>query len=153
MFQGHIIWRGLVYAVLMAIGKLLCGVWLIRLSLPPSHIETTKTKSAKKSGTLLPKPKSLYPASLLGCAMVARGEIGFLISAVAASKGIFDTTDEESSPKGVESELYLIVTWAILLCTIVGPLTLGFLTKRVRRLQAKRGNTATQDPLGIWGMK
>ncbi|RVX71032.1 hypothetical protein B0A52_03397 [Exophiala mesophila] len=48
------------------------------------------------------KPVSLYPGCILGSAMVARGEIGFLISALAESKGIFG--DESNS------SIFLIVT-------------------------------------------
>lgn len=89
--------------------------------------------------------------------MVARGEIGFLISALAASNGIFGAKDATSEPgsSNLESDLYLIVTWAILLCTVVGPLALGFLARRVKRLQAERAKSGTaggEDPLGIWGV-
>ncbi len=142
MFRGSILWRGLVYAMLMAIGKLFCGVWLIRLASSSGPSQKDTKKGANKAWGR--RPKSLYPASLLGCAMVARGEIGFLISALAASNGTFS------------NNLYLIVTWAILLCTIVGPLALGILAKRVRRLRDERatvgGARETEDPLGIWGV-
>ncbi len=48
------------------------------------------------------QPLSLYPASVLGLAMVARGEIGHLIASLAESRGTFvqagvDSTDEHSS--------------------------------------------------------
>ena len=93
--------------------------------------------------------------------MVARGEIGFLISAVAATNGIFSTAnspdEKEDSTDGASStsDIYLIVTWAILLCTIIGPVTLGFLAKRAKRLQNERAQSregAAEDPLGIWGV-
>lgn len=32
MFRGSIVWRGIVYTVLMAFGKLVCGLWLVRFS-------------------------------------------------------------------------------------------------------------------------
>jgi hypothetical protein len=84
--------------------------------------------------------------------MVARGEIGFLISAVAASNGIFSA---KGNGDQASSDIYLVVTWAILLCTIVGPLGLGFLAKRVKRLQMERAQNrqgGAEDPLGIWGV-
>ncbi|KIW33499.1 uncharacterized protein PV07_00345 [Cladophialophora immunda] len=177
MFRGPVIWRGLVYATFMAIGKLFCGMWLIRFSTssttpqPPRPQPMESDKQQKGKGTKqrrnnkatprrsLPRPKSLYPASILGCAMVARGEIGFLISALAATNGIFtskDTSGNAAAGDGLVSDLYLIVTWAILLCTIVGPLALGFLAKRVKRLQDDRaregGGGTKEDPLGIWGV-
>lgn len=54
LFTGLIIWRGIVYAVLMTIGKLLCGAWLLR------------------------SKERWRAAVFLGGAMVARGEIGLL---------------------------------------------------------------------------
>ncbi|KAL2429636.1 hypothetical protein ABEF95_008373 [Exophiala dermatitidis] len=178
MFQGSIIWRGFVYAILMALGKLFCGAWLIRFarsstisgrpwtpSLAPDGEQQQQRQKQhgqdKSALTSLPRPKSLYPASLLGCAMVARGEIGFLISALAATNGIFngsedtDASSSTNSSKYLESDIYLILTWAILLCTIVGPLTLGILARRIKRLQARRtisGDAGGEDPLGIWGV-
>jgi Kef-type K+ transport system membrane component KefB len=53
LFRGRVIWRGIVYAVLMALGKILCGAWVWRR-------------------------KSWRAALFLGGAMVARGEIGLL---------------------------------------------------------------------------
>ncbi|KAJ9644938.1 uncharacterized protein PV06_08772 [Exophiala oligosperma] len=160
MFRGTIVWRGIVYAILMAVGKLCCGLWLVRFTTadPSSRTETSdqkrKIKGRNKKGRnkALPRPKSLYPAWLLGCAMVARGEIGFLISALAASNGIFTADGDNVQPT---SEIYLIVTWAILLCTILGPIALGLLAKRVKRLQKERdqnGDAGIQDPLGTWGI-
>lgn len=37
----------------------------------------------------------------------------------------------------------MIATWAILLCTIAGPLVVGVLVKRVMRLQAAERKQAT----------
>ena len=146
IFTGLIVWRGLVYSVLMIIAKLLCGAWLIRLS---TNVASSGS-DAPKQGSRLPRPISLYPASILGCAMVARGEIGFLISAIAESSGIFSSTAGDET-----SDLFLIVTWAIMLCTIAGPIAVGLITRRVRRLQEmERGRSGgREDPLGIWGVK
>ena len=95
------------------------------------------------------KPRSLYPAAILGSAMVARGEVGFLISSIAESNGLFGRGSDGSS-----SELFLVVTWAIFLCTITGPLVVGLLVKRVKRLQSdeRNLNQGNQDPMGIWGI-
>ncbi|KAF2142848.1 uncharacterized protein K452DRAFT_357919 [Aplosporella prunicola CBS 121167] len=107
---------------------------------PPSH-----TSAGPK------KPLSLYPASILGSAMVARGEIGFLISSLAESKGIFSSSSSSSG----DSEIYLVVTWAIMLCTIIGPLGVGMLVRRVKKLE-KRGSEGVEgrkDVLGVWGVE
>ena len=88
--------------------------------------------------------------------MVARGEIGFLIAALAATNGIFTdhhSTTSTSADSDLTSELYLVVTWAILLCTIAGPLALGSLAERVKRLQGEGGHGMREDPLGIWAIK
>ncbi|KIW20982.1 hypothetical protein PV08_01561 [Exophiala spinifera] len=153
MFRGTIVWRGIVYAMLMAFGKVCCGLWLVRFTYDSaSKTKTTGKNKEKKQGKTVPRPKSLYPAWLLGSAMVVRGEIGFLISALAASNGIFAADgDNVRAP----SEIYLVVTWAILLCTITIPIALGLVAKRVKRLQKQRqqnGDAAGQDPLGTWGV-
>jgi len=79
------------------------------------------------------KPFSLYPCAILGLAMVARGEIGFLISSLAESNGIFST--------GGNDQIFLIVTWAIVLCTVVGPVGVGLLVRRVKRLEKVKEGT------------
>ncbi|KFY02390.1 hypothetical protein V490_00524 [Pseudogymnoascus sp. VKM F-3557] len=95
-------------------------------------------------------PLSLYPAGMLGTAMTARGEIGFLIASLAETNGLFASS---SRPSTGSSEIYLVVTWAIVLCTIIGPLSVGTLVKRVRRLQSEsEKNPRVSDPLGIWGV-
>jgi hypothetical protein len=80
--------------------------------------------------------------------MVARGEIGYLIASLAESKGIFGKNSQGSS------ETYLVVVWAISLCTLIGPISVGTLVKRVKSLQRQRenSNTGGADPLGVWGI-
>jgi Kef-type K+ transport system membrane component KefB len=223
MFTGRVIWRGLVYTILMVFAKLICGLWLVRFASMPRAKAISKllpsikltTFGFKKSSlkaidatndepsrtapaaattnqrprdavprqsdgsshgssavdpgsnapsgdasvlnsrpaanttrkrTALPRPKSLYPAAILGSAMVARGEIGFLISSVAEANEVFGA--------GGNTEEFLVVTWAILLCTLIGPITVGLLVKRVKRLQQAERKKANgqEDPLGIWGV-
>ena len=92
--------------------------------------------------------RTLYPASITGLAMIARGEIGFLIASLAESQNIFP----ETGPDGTgTSRLYLVVVWAIMLCTIAGPLSLGALVRRVKRLQTAREMMDDFDPLDGWG--
>ena len=221
MFTGRVIWRGLVYTILMIFAKVICGLWLVRFASMPRakaisdgmssiRLRTFKFRksSSKTSGvaneepsrdatpattnqrpqdavprqnsssshgsrivdpssdtqgdasatnarpaanttrkrTALPRPKSLYPAAILGSAMVSRGEIGFLISSVAEANEVFGA--------GGNTEEFLVVTWAILLCTLIGPITVGLLVKRVKRLQQAERKKANgqEDPLGIWGV-
>lgn len=97
------------------------------------------------TSTLPPKPRSLYPSSVLGLAMVARGEIGYLIASLAQSQGMFENGSSEIS------DIYLVVIWAISICTLLGPICVGSLVKHVKKLQAIRG-TSGPDPLGVWGV-
>lgn len=71
-----------------------------------------------------PKPDTtpVYQGAVLGFAMVTRGEIGFLISSLAESRGVFESS----------SDIFLVVTWAIMLCTIIGPLGMGLLVRKAR---------------------
>lgn len=78
--------------------------------------------------------------------MVSRGEIGFLISSLADSNGIFST--------GGNDDIFLIVTWAIVLCTVVGPVGVGLLVKRLKRLEMeKEEGGGGRDVLGVWGVR
>lgn len=117
----------------------------------PSPNTTNSSATSPSPSPKIAKPLSLYPAAMLGTAMTARGEIGFLIASLAETIGLFATSGKPSSGS---SEIYLVVTWAIVLCTILGPLGIGTLVKRVRRLQEERmeGKSDRVDPLGIWGV-
>lgn len=119
----------------------------------PKATNQSSEPSSVASAVSPPKPKnprSLYPAAMLGTAMTARGEIGFLIASIAETTGLLASS---SRPRNGSSEIYLVVTWAIVLCTIIGPLGVGTLVKRVRRLQSERAKTpGASDPLGIWGV-
>ncbi|KAJ2996043.1 hypothetical protein NUW58_g1100 [Xylaria curta] len=213
LFVGGIVFRGIIYSVLMIIGKLVCGLWLVRFSIsmsdtlrsvasfisskyrqtvskirtwgfkpkakstavhePQPHESPTAQTTGTELSTQLasrprsvepialrpptpelatpPKPLSLYPAAVMGCAMVARGEIGFLISSTAESQGIFRRPDEIASKA---SGLFLIVTWAIFVCTIIGPVCTGLLVRRIQKLEraAEASRSGTRDVLGVWGV-
>ncbi|KAK2814469.1 hypothetical protein FQN49_008176 [Arthroderma sp. PD_2] len=219
MFRGEIVWKGIIFSILMLFGKVVTGGWLIRWNIywPKVYIpksihsiimepascfkRTSKERESgkkastritnavklrsrgledrkKRDGNTVPghpvqeasnlgcspppessspasskidKPLSLYPAAMLGTAMTSRGEIGFLIASLAETTGLFASRSEARTGS---SKIYLIVTWAIVLCTVIGPLSIGMLTKRVRRLQSERERTpGANDPLGPWGVK
>ena len=112
----------------------------------------TPASSAQHTAPAGAKPLSLYPASIIGCAMTARGEIGFLISSIAESNKIFFSSKSDMNET---SDIFLIVTWAIVLCTILGPLAVGILVRRVKILQQdveKNGRVIRRDILGVWGV-
>ncbi|KAF8243273.1 Sodium/hydrogen exchanger, partial [Wilcoxina mikolae CBS 423.85] len=147
MFKGSTMWKGLVYTLLMFLGKLVTGIWLLPVpavsrtrntkkpeftsSSPPQPVKEQSPQPSPATQGLAeqdaalaepaPKsPKSLYPSAILGLAMAARGEIAFLIASVAQAEGIFASAEE----------LYLIVVWAAMLCTIAGPIGVGWLVRR-----------------------
>ncbi|CCF42607.1 sodium/hydrogen exchanger family protein [Colletotrichum higginsianum] len=214
MFSGPIVWRGVVYTILMMVSKMLCGLWLLSFASPLQTVQRvaakisgaskkqskklapgtqcagTGTDASPNSGETMPQrdqqqpqqegqasevplqpsnplqaattpknaspepemPVSVYPACILGFAMVARGEIGYLISALAESTGIFSGgTGAPDQP----SELFLMVTWAITLCTIIGPICVGLLVNRVKRLEMQSGKGTKgggRNVLGAWGL-
>ncbi|KAK1573414.1 sodium/hydrogen exchanger family protein [Colletotrichum navitas] len=217
MFSGPILWRGAVYAILMMMGKMICGVWLLSFASPLRMVQRVaknisgagRKQSKKQSKKLAPgapcrgartdvplndeirlqrgqdqlkqdgqaseaplqphnarqgeiapsnaipepeMPVSVYPACILGFAMIARGEIGYLISALAESTGVFSGG---SGAQDQPSEVFLIVTWAITLCTVVSPVCVGLLVNRVKRLEKGSGkgiNGGGRNVLGSWGV-
>ncbi|OQD80434.1 hypothetical protein PENANT_c035G07367 [Penicillium antarcticum] len=115
---------------------------------PPATNPNPRSKN-RSHMSLPPNPKSLYPSSILGLAMLARGEVGYLIASIAESQGIFSSG---SSSEG-SSDVYLVVIWAISLCTLIGPIMVGTLVRRVKKLQKSRKNSGSEsDPLGVWGI-
>ncbi|KIJ54329.1 hypothetical protein M422DRAFT_221900 [Sphaerobolus stellatus SS14] len=103
--------------------------------------ESPSRTTGSRASELVPTQNSLraYGPLLLGTAMTARGEIGFLIASIGATHGIFrDTSAVPQDPveaQAIENdELYLVVIWAIVLCTIIGPIGVGALVRRLRRM-------------------
>lgn len=80
---------------------------------------------------------SLYAAALLGLAMTTRGEIGFLIAAVAQSAGVIEPSD-----------VYVVIIWGIALCTLLGPIGVGIFTRKLERKGTADGQRTI---LGKWG--
>jgi len=110
----------------------------------PAALSTSQTQNPPPPGPPEKRALRAHAPALLGLAMTARGEIGFLIASVAESRGIFSSTFPTPSPStdGVEStsELYLVAVWAIVLCTVIGPVVLGGFVRRVKRLELKEKN-------------
>lgn len=81
--------------------------------------------------------------------MVARGEIGFLISSIAESDGIFIANGNSNSD--TTSDLFLIVCWAIVICTVIGPICVGLLVRKIQRSKVLEGSErqSDNDPWGI----
>lgn len=112
MFSARVVWKGLVYTLLMALAKFLTGAWLL-LS---KESFTSKVSADNASPTLNITRKKA--ALLIGFAMMARGEVAFLIASIAQSAGIF-----------ANDEIYMVIIWAAMLCTIIGPIGTGIVVK------------------------
>ena len=108
---------------------------------PSLHPEVRGSTSPSPSA-----PRSLYPPAILGFAMVSRGEISYLIAAVAQSQGVF-SSDSESS-----NMIFLVVIWAATVCTFVGPVVVGLLVKRLKLSEKRRESVGGRDVLGVWGV-
>lgn len=78
--------------------------------------------------------------------MVAHGEIRLFNSSIADSQGHWSIKSDK------ESLRFLIITWAIFLCTNTSPVAMSMLFKQVRRLKAaERSNRiGREDALGMW---
>ncbi|KAI0687338.1 hypothetical protein C8Q76DRAFT_635401 [Earliella scabrosa] len=72
---------------------------------------------------------SLPAAAFIGVAMVSRGEIGLLIAQLARTGS--HSGDGDSGSSGLlGDEAFLVAIWAILLCTLVGPVSVGVVVRR-----------------------
>lgn len=104
LFTARRFWQGLVFSIFMTLGKLLVGVWIpvfeIRLRRVPSAVSEDANELREHAGrekptitkvnpdgkkrarwsVIWPGKASVAPAIMLGAAMVARGEIGSVIS-------------------------------------------------------------------------
>ncbi|GMG02463.1 unnamed protein product [Aspergillus oryzae var. brunneus] len=98
-------------------------IWRVWKHLPWTKSKADKTSKESSSAPDVPieTPKdnaSMLSALLLGSAMVARGEIGLLIIEIGYN-----------STEYVSEEGFITGVWAILLNTIIGPVTVGLLVK------------------------
>lgn len=167
LWETQIIWKGIVYSLLMLLGKFLAGTSIILFDLfscQDSVVEVeeivkeeeegeeeiinstrmekvrrgldstsnsfstsstlTSTSSSKRFNPL--NRTTLIPASLLGTALIARGEIGLIILQITFNNNNNNSTSSSSLGK----EGYLIGIWAVLLCTLWGPIGFSFLINR-----------------------
>ncbi|KAK2625453.1 hypothetical protein QTJ16_004765 [Diplocarpon rosae] len=148
MFRGSIVWKGIVYSILMIIGKCLVSIviyleYFARLRyhkpklahrepphLPPEPSLQVRTPQAEQGS---PQPPHTV-ALLVGLAMTARGEIGFLIASLSQSSGTL-TLQRQGGHHMYTSgeEVLLVIIWAVVVCTIVGPIGVGIIVRRIRQ--------------------
>ncbi|KAJ5970231.1 Cation/H+ exchanger [Penicillium vulpinum] len=138
LWTGKRIWRGVVYTLLMAFSKCVVGIWVPIWQLFGGSKSPNKESHGqqKRQGqpenedsniSLEEKSKqekgkrwngAWLAAVLLGSAMVARGEIGLLIIEIGHNETPY-----------VSDDGFITGVWAILLNTIIGPVTVGLLVR------------------------
>ncbi|KAL4886728.1 Sodium/hydrogen exchanger [Aspergillus karnatakaensis] len=139
LWTGRGVWRGVVYTLLMVVGKFVVGIWVPLWGSCSARIRSRKhrhCKSSRKKESQIDDTDQTGPgqenaetrnanrtttwlsALLLGSAMVARGEIGLLIIEIGYNETAYVTEDG-----------FITGVWAILLNTIIGPATVGVLVR------------------------
>ncbi len=83
LWRGSVVWKGLVYALLMALGKGICGLWILVWPIRPEigalRAKTFRGRIRQKLENLRRRSAIGLPgAFLIGAAMISRGEIGLL---------------------------------------------------------------------------
>ncbi|KAJ3555494.1 hypothetical protein NM688_g2543 [Phlebia brevispora] len=160
LWKPIVIWRGILYALLMAIAKMAVCLPVILWTILPkadwnslrrflrirnnsrgtdTGHSTATTSTGQEGGSPNDDPVApirtttnslrvaVAPAAFMGIAMIARGEIGLLIAQIA--RGSPDLESGESDGL-LGAEAFLVCMWAILLCTLVGPIGVGFVVRR-----------------------
>lgn len=101
--------------------------------MPSIQLQPLSDQESQPSDEAPSKPPHLM-ALLVGFAMIARGEIGFLIASLSQSSGTLTLRDSVLTDDGSSSdEILLVIVWAVVLCTIIGPIGVGIVVKRLQR--------------------
>jgi Kef-type K+ transport system membrane component KefB len=135
MFTGSIIWRGIVYAVMMTAAKASVGVVLYCDHCNRTCLRKKNSPPARRLEDIENAHSAPHSqAIMIAFAMVARGEIGFLIASLSQSSG---TLTLQQNGVTVESstgeDVFLVIVWAVMLCTIIGPVMVGIIIRRYAR--------------------
>ena len=142
LWTGEVIWKGVVYTVLMLCGKVIVGACVPLWDLATGGLSREAGPLAEeKHGGMGRKERVAWaPAALLGTAMVARGEIGLLIIQIGLNETPY-----------LSQKAFVIGVWAIVLNTIIGPVSVGILLKRVGKAIADDKRWGTQVRMGVKG--
>ena len=154
MFAGSIVWKGIVYSILMILAKGMVSTvlyfeyftekWKTQRPLirrwrrkKPSQQDSVQIRANSHSDPTPNAELSTDPphsmALLVGLAMIARGEIGFLIASLSQSSGTLTLRRMDSMmTESAGQEIFLVIVWAVVMCTIVGPLGVGIVVRRMR---------------------
>lgn len=146
MFRSSIIWKGIVYAILMAIAKAAVSVVIYCEYFTQEWKRKSRSASREPGVDVALQDIPNFQALMTASAMVARGEIGFLIASLSESSGTLTLQQGGITVKGsTNDDIFLVIIWAVVLCTITGPIIVGILVKRqIRDIQpAEERNGAT----------
>lgn len=147
MFRGSIVWKGIVYAILMILAKMTVSLIVyadacIRLRLLHKRTALPVTTSGGTSsaivpsapaGNTIPQETVHQTALIIACAMVARGEIGYLIASLAQSSGTLEIKQKGGGETFQNEDVFLVIIWAVTLCTIGGPVAVGSIVKSMKK--------------------
>lgn len=96
------------------------------------HPETSRVEAAEVEQISSSPPHAI--AILVGFAMIARGEIGFLIASLSQSSGTLTLKRRDGSDVQTSGEdIFLVIVWAVVLCTIIGPVGVGIVIRQIRQ--------------------
>ncbi|KAK3399749.1 Cation/H+ exchanger [Sordaria brevicollis] len=115
LWTGEVIWKDIIFTILMAVGKLIVGL-VVPLW---DFVANRKMPPPEKALMTPPAKRNWAPSLFLGTAMVARGEIGLLIIQI----GLNETPH-------LSRKAFVIAVWAIVLNTVIGPVSVGTLLNR-----------------------
>lgn len=63
--------------------------------------------------------------------MVARGEIGFLVASLSQSSGTLLLKNRNNTTVTFGEAVFFVIAWAVVICTIAGPVVVGVLVRRL----------------------
>lgn len=138
LFQGGTVWRGVLFSGLMACAKVMACLPVLLVSFYGDRIAVflrtlfgrkevnTQYNRTQNEGHENGQQNRIWlPAIFLGCSLVARGEIGFLIINIGRQVGILSCTSD--SPTALLA--FDVGVWAITLNTFIGPTLIGILLR------------------------
>ena len=144
VFQGSIVWKGIIYALLMVIAKLLvgssiCVEYFLRLqkasktnSTPNIELQTLPTEQQTLNIQIASTVSFMATLDCFVdrvCHGFKRGnrvsdrfaKSEFWNSYVACNRHIHKTV-----------KIYSFIAWTVIICTIVGPISVGVIVRRLR---------------------
>ncbi|KAJ7662167.1 Cation/H+ exchanger [Mycena polygramma] len=142
--SSRVIWRGIVYSLLMGIAKMVVGLWMLTWPdlgagkgwlgrrLPPSRSDPDAEilDSPAVDNASPPDFTRFRSAALVGLAMIARGEIALIVAEIA--RPLLGISESKQT-----AEPFAVVIWATLLNTAGGAILVGLLLRNQKTISAE----------------